>query len=435
MRTLALVGWVLGLGPMLFSSPARAQESGLPPIPATAVSQLYPGLTCTGTNAGVNADVLQLAADTRAELAPILNLGLHWRFPVHIEVVMPDDPAAGKIQQERVAVTLADRTLNLEAALPGNEMGAREFIQRQFVTALLWEKFFANTKSFDTKTDLGVVPVWLVVGLSEWLSEDTDRSRQEIVRREARIHRAPTLKDMMSWQEINPDRLLGLYQRAFCFYLVNSLVHGEAKRATFQQWLATFSGPNPAAATYLFPTESAWQQELLAAPERSHDIVYTWDETSTALADAETILIPARQPGEARICTLDNVLDFSVDAGLKIALPKKIFDLTALELRAHPSWRPILASYRFGLNALMQGHAEQAQKFIQQAQQARVRETDFHSRLTDYANWFEVTKDFQGESSQFQGYFSTAKTMEEVQADPQRPNPMRADLIHAESRL
>jgi hypothetical protein len=435
MRTRALAGWVLGLGPALLSSPAHAQDAELPPIPATAVSQPYPGLTCTGTNAGVNADVLQLAADTRSELAPILNLGPHWRFPVHIDVVMPDDPAAGKIRQERVAVTLAAGTLNLEAALPGNETGAREFIQRQFITALLWEKFFANTTSFDTKTDLAVVPLWLVVGLGEWLSEDNDRSRQEIVRREARIQRAPTLKDIMSWQAISTDRLLGLYQRAFCFYLVNSLIHGEAKRVTFQQWLETFAGPDPASATYLFPTEAAWQQELQDAPERSHDIVYTWDETSTALADAETILVPSRQPGDARICTLDNVLEFPVDTGLKIALPKKIFDLTALELRAHPSWRPILASYRFGLNALMQGQAKQAQKFIQQAQQARVRETEFHSRLTDYVNWFEVTKDFQGVSSPFEGYFSTAKAMEEVQADPAKPNPLRADLIHAESRL
>ena len=425
------VGWaLLGAGAEL----VRAQIP-LPPVAATAVSELYPAVTCAGTNAGVNADVLQLAADTRTELGPILGLGPQWRFPVAIRVVMADDPLGTRIHEQRVAVTLGDGTLNLAGVVPASDPEAREFIQRQFVTALLWEKFFANTHTFSTKTDLGIVPIWLVVGLTEWLKEDDNRDREEIVRRAARNQRTPTLRDMEGWQEISSDRLLGLYQRAFCFYLVDSLIHGEAKRANFQEWLATSSGRNAAAATLLFPTEAAWQKELLQAPDRSHDIIYTWTETSTALADDEAILVPSQEPGSSRICTLDTVADFPLDEGLKTALPRKIFDLTALELRAHPSWRPIIASYRFGLAALAAGHPDQARKFVAQAQEVRRRESERHARLTDYVNWFEVTKDYAGPASHFQNYFSTAKAMEAVQADPVRPNPIRAELIQAESKL
>jgi hypothetical protein len=410
-------------------------EVVLPPVASTAVSEQYPVVTCAGTNAGVNSDVLQLAADTRAELGPILGLEGQWRFPVAIRVVMPEDPLAAKIHEQHVAVTLGNGTLNLSGAVPASDPEVREFIQRQFVTALLWEKFFAHTSSFSTKTDLGVVPIWLVVGLTEWLREDDNRDREEIVRRAARSQRTPTLREIAAWQEISSDRLLGLYQRAFCFYLVDSLIHGEARRANFQQWLATVSGRNPGAATLLFPTEAAWQKELLQAPDRSHDIVYTWNETSTALADDEAILIPSQKPGSARICTLDNVADFPVDSGLKLALPRKIFDLTALELRAHPSWRPIIASYRFGLTALSAGHLEEARKFIAQAQDVRRREAALHAKLIDYVNWFEVTKDYDSPGTRFQNYFSTAKLMESVQADPVRPNPIRAELIQAESKL
>ena len=432
MKILVLAG---GMALLFGWAASSFAEPRLPAIPSTATSELYPGVTCTGTNAGVNADVLQLAADTRAELVPILGLAGTWRFPVAMHVVMPDDPLAGKIREQRVAVTLAHDTLNLEGAVPASDSNAREFIQRQFVTALLWEKFFVRTKTFSTKTDLGVVPMWLVVGLSEWLKEDSSRDREEIVRRAARIQRTPSLRDIVDWQEISPDRLLGLYQRAFCFYLVDSLIHGEEKRANFQDWLATRSGPNPLEATLLFPSEGAWQKELLQASSRSHDILYSWDETSTALADAQAILIPSQQLGGARICTLDNVLDFPVDAGLKMTLPKKIFELTALELRSHPSWRPIIASYRFGLSALMAGRGDQARKFVIQAQELRKQEAAVHAKLTDYVNWFEVTKDYAEGGSRFQDYFSTAKAMEAVQADPGRPNPIRAELIHAESQL
>lgn len=411
------------------------QALGLPPSASTATCDEYPEVTCTGVNAVVNADVCQLAIDTRDQLGALLNLGRKWRFPVHIRIVMPDDPASGKIHGERVAVTAAKKTMMLEAAVPASDPDARAFIQRQFITALLWEKFFAGTQSFDAKTNLAVVPLWLIEGLNEWVRDDPGRDREEIVRRAATLHRAPSLSEVTGWADISPDRLLGLYQRAFCYYLLSSLIHGEAKRADFQQWLATFSGGNPAPANFLFPDEANWQRELLEAPARSHELLYTWEESSTALADEEAIAIPAKKPEDARLGTLDTVLAFPRSEDFTAALEKKIFDLTALELRVHPSWRPVVEFYRFGLSSVLANRPQEAEKYLRQAQQRRRAEAGYHQKLIDYVNWFEVTKNYAGNVSRFESYFSTARAMERAQGDTTKPNPIRAGLIQVESQL
>ena len=426
---------------LVFAAGARAigaadgQSLSVPSVPSTASSEQYSEVTCTGTNPAVNADILQMAGDTRDEIGPVLRLGPKWRFPVHIIVIMPDDPLADRIHEERVLATASGKTLTLEAALPFSDPDLKSFVQRQFVTALLWEKFFARTQSFDTHTDLGVVPVWLIEGLSAWIDDDSGRDREGIVRRAAMIHRTPTLNEITGWQDISQDRLLGLYQKAFCFYLVNSLIHGERERANFQRWLDTFAGDNPGPAAALFPTEATWQQLLLDAPARSHDIIYTWDESAAALTDAKALTIPGDKPEDAKTGSVDDITDYPHTDKLTGVLQQKIFELTALELRAHPSWRPIFALYRFGLTSLMNNHQQQAETYIHEAQHRCALEQDYHQKLTDYVNWFEVTKDYAGHTSRFNLYFLTARSMEQMQANPDRPNPLRADLIHVESQL
>ena len=418
---------------MMAANPARADSPA--PAPSTGESDEYSEVTCTSTNAGVNADILQMANDVRDQLGSVLKLGPKWRFDVHLHIVMPDDPVATKIREEHASVTASGKTMTLEAAAPFYDPDLKAFVQRQFVTALLWEKFFADSTSFDSHTNLAVVPVWLIEGLTEWINEDAGRDREGIVRRATTIDRAPTLAEVTGWEEISQDRLLGLYQRAFCYYLVDSLLHGETQRARFQNWLATFAGNNPAQAAQLFPTEAVWQQQLLEASSRSHDIVYTWDESATAFSDAQTITIPSANPKDARTCTLDSVASVPRDDKLVAALQKKVFDLTALELRAHPSWRPILALYRFGLTAEINNNPTEAQGYFVEAQHRRRVEADYHQKLTDYVNWFEVTKNFKGRGPHYESYFSTAREMKEMQADPARPNPIRADLLHVESQL
>ena len=56
-------------------------------------------------------------------------------------------------------------------------------------------------------------------------------------------------------------------------------------------------------------------------------------------------------------------------------------------------------------------------------------------KLLDYLNWFEVTRDFGGGPSRFEGYFSAAKQIESTVPDPAHPNPIRAGLLHVESQL
>jgi hypothetical protein len=420
----------------LFIAALLARAGAQVPATAnTAACELYPEVTCTSTNAGMNADINQLAQDTRDALEPVLALKGTWRFPVRVVVIMPDDPRAAKVHGEQLSVDGLGNTMRINVTVPPDDPDTHDFVQRQFVTALLWEKFFAEMKAFDANTRLDVVPVWLIEGLNEWLDREPALDREAIVRRAAQSKRAPTLEEITSWQEISPDRLLGLYQRALCYYLVNSLIKEGPKRDDFQQWLAQVGHTGPSSARFLFPTEAGWRRQLLEAPERAHDLIYSWDETASALAGLETIALPAKKPAETRVCTLDSVMKFAGDPALGSALPGKIFDLTALELRAHPGWQPVLEAYRFGLAALQAGKTAEAQKWIAQAQQRRAAEAAYHQKMKDYLNWFEVTKEETGPGSRFESYFSTAQAMEKMQGDPQHPNPMRTRVLAVESQL
>jgi hypothetical protein len=421
--------------------PLCAQEAPATPVPdapiiSTSAAQDYPQVTCTTSDAPACADILQMASDTRDQLAPLLKLGPAWRFPVHIHVLTPDDPLTAKINREAAAVFSQGKTMKIEAVLPSSDPGAREFIQRQFVTALLWEKFFANTSSFDKNTHLDVVPPWLVEGLRERLDDDPGHDRESIVRRAVQNQTAPTLAEVTSWREMSDDRLLGLWQRAFCYYLVDCLTREGSRRDDFQQWLAGFSGPNPSTAQFHFPTETDWQHELVEASGRSRDIVYTWDETLAELTADETVTFASSKDAKVQTCTLDTITTLPRTPIVLEALQERLFVLTGLELRAHPSWHSILELYRSALTALVKdNHPDEAKNLLQEAHRQRVAEMANHQKLFDYINWFEVTKDYSGATSPFDSYFTTAKEMERIEADPAHPNPIRASLLQIESEL
>ena len=433
-------------------APVRAQEPPAPPAPdagrapdapvaspapdiSTAACPDYPQVTSTSSDALACANVLQLAADTRDQLGPLLKLGPAWRFPVHIHVMTPDDPLTAKINREAAAVFSQGATMKIEAVLPSSDPDAREFVQRQFVTALLWEKFFSSTTSFDKHTRLDIVPLWLVEGLRESLNEDPGHNREGIVKRAVKNQTAPTLADVTGWHELSDDHLLGLWQRAFCYYLVDSLIREGPQRTDFQQWLAGFSGPNPSPSQYHFPTEANWQGELADAAARGSDKVYTWSETLSELTADETITFAASKDAKVETCTLDQVSTLPRNKIVFEALQEKMFTLTQLELRAHPSWRWIVELYRYGLNAIINDPDQvDAKSILDEARQRRLAEIAHHQKLLDYVNWFEVTKDYD-DTSHFDDYFITAKEMERIQADPAHPNPIRANLLQIESEL
>jgi len=325
--------------------------------------------------------------------------------------------------------------MKIEAVLPSSDPEAREFLQRQFVTALLWEKFFATTTSFDKHTRLDVVPLWLVEGLREWANEDPGHNREGIVRRAVQNQTAPTLADVTGWHELSDDHLLGFWQRAFCYYLVDSLTREGPQRTDFQQWLAGFSGPSPSPSQFHFPTEANWQSELADAATRSRDKVYTWSETLSELTADETITFATSKDAKVETCTLDQVSTLPRNQIVFEALQEKMFTLTQLEIRAHPSWRWIVELYRYGLNAIINDPDQvDAKSILDEARQRRLAEIAHHQKLIDYVNWFEVTKDYD-DTSRFGDYFTTAKEMERIEADPAHPNPIRANLLQIESEL
>jgi hypothetical protein len=442
MRTLQSIP-IAACAALIAIASLRADEQSVPPPPApiaaTVEDEPFSEVSCTGTNPAVVSDVLQLANEARETLTPLLNLGSSWRYPVHITVVDPD-PVTGKSVHENVSVIAAGHTMRIEAWLPSDDPQGREFIQRQFVTAMLWEKYFKPDTTFTADTKLDVVPLWLLEGLREWLNDDPEHNREEIIKRAALAQRAPTLREVLGWTDLSNDRLLGLWQRAFCYYLVDCLLwknlEGD-RRADFTQWIESVTGPNPRSAITLFPTEMGWQRELLESRERSRNLVFTWDESAAELTGDETIALPKGKNGDdTRLCTIETVASFPRTKEIDSAIMHKIYELTALQLRVHPSWQPIIELYRFGLTALVRDKDPvRAAKYIHEAHARRAAEMDFHEKLIDYTNWYEVTQNVPTATSHFRTYFQAAQELDKVEADPLHPNPLRADLLKVESEF
>ena len=411
---------------------ARAQDST--PVP-TSTSNVYSEVTCTTNDPAACEDALQLAADTRDALTSVLNLGTSWRFPVHIHVITADDPLAAKIHGEAAQVLLDNGAMTLDAYVPLDDPDAREFIQRQYVTAMLWERFFAKTTKFDQNTPIDIVPLWLVEGLREWVNEDPTHNREAIVRHALQNQTAPSLAEVTGWKQLSSDRLFGLWQRAFSFYLVDSLVREGEPRDDFQQWLDSFSSPGGSGHLH-FPTEANWQQELGEASVRGRDVIYTWQETADELTTAQTITYAESKDAKVQTCTVDEAATRPRTPALLQAVVERINVLTALELRTHPSWHATLEAYRAGLTALVNDEdADEAPRLLAEAHALREGEIASHQKLVDYLNWFEVTRDYGATSGRFDRYFATAKQLEATVADPAHPNPIRTNLLHIESRL
>jgi hypothetical protein len=440
-----LSGWCAIFALAAWAFPAQADttptlvtnDDGAAGQAIAIASQDYPEVSCTGENPAIVADVLQLANDSRDSLVPLLKLGPHWRYPVHITVL--DPTTANPAPPERSTVITDGKTLRIEASLSSGDLDARMFVQRQFVTAMLWEKFFAPDAAFTPQTRLDVVPLWLGEGLREWLNDDPDRNRSEIVKRAALGQRAPTLAEVTSWQDLSQDRLLSLWRRAFCYYLVESLIDEPAspRRSDFRQWLASIAGRNPRPAAWLFPTEMGWQRELREASDRSRNLVFSWDESAAELAAAETIALPkGKDEDDTRLCTIETVSTFPRSMDVDQAINAKVLDLTALQLRVHSGWQRIVELYRFGLTALVRDNdPKRAAEYLHEAHVQRAEEVAIHSQLLDYINWFEVTQNLPIEASHFRSYFEVAQQLDKVQADPAHPNPLRSDVLKVESEF
>jgi hypothetical protein len=417
----------------------HAQDTPLVPpvIPAvsTSASQEYPVVTCTSADPLACVETLQLASDVHDRLDPLLKLGSTWRFPVHIHVLTAEDPLTKRINREAAATFAQGTTMKIEAVVPVNDPNAREFIAHQFVTALLYEKFFARQTTFDKNIKLDIVPVWLIEGLRESLDEDPTHVREAIVKRAVEAQTTPSLSDITGWKQMSDDRLLGMWQRAFCFYLVDSITQTGPRLEDFQQWLNGFAGDNPTA-EFHFPTEADWQRELIDSSKRSRDVFYTWEQTKEELTNDQAITFAASKDAKVQTCTLDDVVSMPKSPALIDALKERSFLLTQLELRSHPSWHDILELYRTALVQLIDNdEPDVARRMLEEAHAKSVVEIANHQKLLDYMNWFEVTKDNADNTTHFGTYFQTAKSMEKAEADPTHPNPIRANLLQIESQL
>ena len=77
-----------------------------------------------------------------------------------------------------------------------------------------------------------------------------------IVRRAVQNQMRADLAEVTGWHELSDDRLLGLWQRAFCYYLVDSIIEPGPRRDDFEAVAGRLRQRRiPSRRQFHFPTE------------------------------------------------------------------------------------------------------------------------------------------------------------------------------------
>jgi hypothetical protein len=214
----------------------------------------------------------------------------------------PDDPLTAKINREGVGGLLGGRDHENRGGPPH----LRSRCARIHPAAIrhrpaVGKIFRDSTKTFD-KTRISTRPGLAGRGFA--------RMAERRPRAQSRKHRpksgpepaAPTLAEVTGWQRAERRPPAGTLAALLLLLPGRQPDHVRTQAGPiFSNGSPRLSGPNPASAQFLFPTEAGWQRELAEATQRSRDIVYSWDETVAELAAAEVIAIPADKPSDTRI--------------------------------------------------------------------------------------------------------------------------------------
>lgn len=383
----------------------------------------------------LNENLLDMTMEARRRISEELGMPRDWR---HLVRLIPYEASNEQLKRfPLLKAFLDDGALSFEIHFPTNTPNAREEFLRTLAYTFLYDALLQKKINFDDGEPLPSIPVWLAEGtLQQIVTNDPKRWRQ-IVHRAVELNKAPPLDKVMGWKSLANDALMRAWQQAFSYQLADFLFD-KSRRKEFHDWIEEHGVAKQNAFATLRPMvkgEIDWRHVLSLAQEQRADLIFSFNDTASRFAATQSIRIPKTKGHKESVTTLAKLAELQDHPKLKAAVQEKMTELTNLELRAHFSWRPIIAWQRAGLNRLL-GQDENAVSDYARAMGKAIREqralNQMHEQIGDYLNWFLVAKVPIQDGSYFADYYRIRTELESF--EPPQEDPLRSFQIQVRRR-
>jgi hypothetical protein len=365
----------------------------------------------------------------------------------------------------RLGARRTDEGVDLQVSVrvqPGGEPVIDENFQRVFILALVLERALQVVPLEVRVGQLPAIPLWLVEGLNQVILEDNHPQWTLLVRRAVFNQRTPELSEVLSWNELSSDKLQRAWQQAFCYYTWRAAGAIPERREKFLNWLDSLVRTDPAKVVPFWSADrdhTLWKEALEETSTRESETIYSWDETSAQFARLQTLVVPSSTQEDVRLVPIDQLASWVEKPVLAPALHLKVRELLSLELRAHFLWRPVLAEYRTALieifpaiqtntgptptprpgGRFLSSQGTNRSKLALEAYQngmARARNSlqgllQSRGKISDYLDWFEVTRPTSTRLNPFLDYLKLHEELESVEL--RKNDPFKSEMLRVEA--
>lgn len=303
---------------------------------------------------------------------------------------------------------------------------------------LLYDYCTSGIDPSKLRGDLPRIPFWIIDGVAQVLTPAEHREDLKgVVYAMQKRGRVPSIAAIQKATGPSDSGIERIYQRAFHYWLVQELTRAPEYHKALLSWLSelwVMQEENPV----LWPDPRTVQHWWAETVRRSTSVP---KESNWDLAETKTILDKALPSelndveGNRKKFAFDEVTAARRDAVFFLEMRRKEDVLTTLAQRGDILFRPVVAAYMGAVHALLQRLPDEEFKERERLAAAeRLRLETIRNEVTDYMNWFEVTRMNADPRRDFARYFEAWQRLEKIDVRPEDPLSVPRIRVQSEGK-
>ena len=393
-----------------------------------------------GTEIAVRGAICDLAERTKRDLLDLLDQRDAWATPI---IINAHYPQANLPELPRLAVNLSQTGfgLKLQLDLTIDAEISRPEVRREILRALLLEMIYRGESNIPAGAVYVAPPDWLLDGVP---AQQSDMPLERVANLLALPVAARSVMPLEKLLQQEPELLDApgrLLYRAYAIALVELLRRapdGPARLARFIVGLRSASNDPMAELRNHFPelfqaphaTEKTWERQVARLAAEPPYQLLTGAETGRRLNEALRLEFSDRE--EQKSYDLAEFSKFLKHPSAERVLARLAHDLSQLEIRANPIYRPIISEYAQVIALLRHGKRKGLNRRLERLGDGRKAAAQKMRGIDDYLNWFEAAR-LDSPSGAFADYLRAAESA--AGPPPARRDPISIYLDAAQTQF
>jgi len=371
----------------------------------------------------------------KAAVLRTLGIGDHWKLPIVVNMEAPSTTRPGQALT-RVELIDTEEGAMVQVAVTMREEQFKEIhFPQQVVTAVLLEIAYRERPPAGGESFVPP-PAWLVEGIADRLQARAGGAEPNAALFKTLIDtgRIPKIRDFLESRVETMDptsrEVFGMCS-ASLIEMLTDLPEGRANLAAAVKKLRDSGGDSVNLLLKHFPSlgksetslEKWWTVALARFSASDRYRALTVADTNARLEPLLRLeIVTDEKKGTKETFTLEEFRKFVKLRTAKPALLRQAATLAALQPKAHPLLRPVLAEYQRIATSLSERKTRKIEESLASVANYRAMVVERSDKIADYMNWFEATQ-VSERSGAFDSYLKTAKAIENT------PQPRRDDPI------